>query len=66
MTQRDKEVLVAFAENSMNVSLTSRKLYMHRNTVEYHLQKVIRETGLNPYNLFELAELLGLKRSDTE
>lgn len=66
MTQQDKEILRVFAESSMNVSVSSRKLYVHRNTVEYHLQKVKRETGLDPYNLFHLAELLGWKRSDAE
>ena len=64
MTQRDKEILTAFAESSMNAALASRKLFLHRNSVVYHLQKVKEETGLDPYNLFHLAELLGWKRRD--
>ena len=36
-----------FLENSLNVSETSRKLYMHRNTLMYRLDKIERVTGLN-------------------
>ncbi|MCQ2398951.1 MAG: helix-turn-helix domain-containing protein [Clostridia bacterium] len=36
-----------FLENSLNVSETSRKLYLHRNTLMYRLDKIERETGLN-------------------
>ena len=36
-----------FLENSLNVSETSRKLYLHRNTLMYRLDKIERATGLN-------------------
>lgn len=36
-----------FLENSLNVSETSRKLFMHRNTLMYRLDKIERATGLN-------------------
>ncbi len=36
-----------FLENSLNVSETSRNLYMHRNTLTYRLDKIERVTGLN-------------------
>lgn len=38
---------LAFLENDLNVSSTSRELYMHRNTLIYRLDKIERETGLN-------------------
>ena len=59
----DNEILVAFAENSMNICSTGRKLDMHRNTIRYRLDKIQKETGLNPYNMFQLVELLRLKRN---
>lgn len=37
----------AFLDNGMNVSLTSRKLYMHRNTLIYKLNAIRRMTGLD-------------------
>ncbi len=36
-----------FLENSLNVSETSRKLFMHRNTLTYRLDKIEKMTGLN-------------------
>ncbi len=37
----------AFLESSLNVSETSRNLFMHRNTLMYRLDKIERVTGLN-------------------
>lgn len=53
----DKDVMKAvdgFLENGMNISLTARKLYMHRNTLIYRLNKVRTLTGLDLKN-FDMA-----------
>lgn len=44
----------AFFENGMNVSETSRRLYMHRNTLIYRLNKIQKSTGFDLRN-FETA-----------
>ena len=36
-----------FLNTSLNVSETSRNLYMHRNTLMYRLDKIERATGLD-------------------
>ena len=36
-----------FLDSSLNVSETARKLYLHRNTLIYRLDKIEKETGLN-------------------
>ena len=46
----DEELIATaeeFLENSLNVSETARKLYLHRNTLTYRLDKIENETGLN-------------------
>ncbi|MCF0228961.1 MAG: helix-turn-helix domain-containing protein [Parasporobacterium sp.] len=46
----DEETLVTinkFFENSLNVSETSRQLYIHRNTLVYRLDKIQKITGLD-------------------
>ena len=46
----DDETLVTinkFFENSLNVSETSRQLYIHRNTLVYRLDKIQKATGLD-------------------
>ncbi len=46
----DEETLVTinkFFENNLNVSETSRQLYIHRNTLVYRLDKLQKSTGLD-------------------
>ena len=46
----DQETLFTinkFFENSLNVSETSRKLFVHRNTLVYRLEKIRKLTGLD-------------------
>ena len=46
----DKETLFTiqkFFENNLNVSETSRKLFVHRNTLVYRLEKIKKLTGLD-------------------
>ncbi len=46
----DRETLLTiekFFENNLNVSETSRQLYVHRNTLVYRLDKVQKLTGLD-------------------
>ncbi len=46
--------IFSFFENSLNTSVTSSKNFMHRNTLNYRLDKVKKYTGLN-IKLFEHA-----------
>ena len=46
----DNETLMTiqcFFENNLNVSETSRKLFVHRNTLVYRLEKIRKMTGLD-------------------
>ena len=46
----DKETLMTvqhFFKNNLNVSETSRKLFVHRNTLVYRLEKIRKLTGLD-------------------
>ena len=50
MDSFDEETLMTvnkFFENSLNVSETSRQLYIHRNTLVYRLDKLLKTTGLD-------------------
>lgn len=49
----DQETLLTiqkFFENNLNVSETSRQLYVHRNTLVYRLDKIFKITGLDLRN----------------
>lgn len=46
----DEEILTTvqkFFENNLNISETSRQLYVHRNTLVYRIEKVQKATGLD-------------------
>lgn len=46
----DEETLItinSFFDNSLNISETSRKLFVHRNTLVYRIEKLYRSTGLD-------------------
>ena len=46
----DEETLITirtFFENNLNLSETSRQLYVHRNTLVYRLEKLEKSTGLD-------------------
>lgn len=48
--QFDKETLITvntFFENNLNISETARKMYLHRNTLGYRLDKILKTTGLD-------------------
>ena len=49
----DEEILSTaqtFLDNNLNVSETSRKMFLHRNTLNYRLEKIEKTTGLDIRN----------------
>ncbi|MBE6714846.1 MAG: PucR family transcriptional regulator [Ruminococcaceae bacterium] len=60
----DWECVITFAESNMNIAVCSRRLFLHRNTVVYHLGKVREFTGLDPFNFYDLHKLLGAKKQE--
>ncbi len=54
-----------FMKNSLNISETSRNMYIHRNTLIYRLDKIEKDTGLNLRNFsdastFRLIKILNM------
>ena len=55
---RKKEVILAMAELNMNESEVARKMHVHRNTVVYQCEQILKKTGLNPSNFYDLVKLV--------
>ena len=53
----DQDIIVAFAKNGMNQSKTAKELFIHNNTVKYHLNKVRENTTLDPTNFYDMCKL---------
>ena len=52
-SELDDETLTTinkFFENNLNVSETSRQLFVHRNTLVYRIEKIQKSTGLDLRN----------------
>lgn len=49
------QTLKVYFECNLNVSLTAKKLYMHRNSVQYRIDKFIEKTGLDVKHFHEAA-----------
>lgn len=47
LDQETLQTIHAFFDNNLNVSETSRKLFVHRNTLVYRLEKIKKLTGLD-------------------
>lgn len=58
MTITQAEIIAKLAKNNINAAATARAMFMHRNTVDYHIRMIYRNTGLNPLNFYDLCELL--------
>lgn len=48
MTNLEAVIVIAMVKNNLNVTAVANTLSMQRNTVLYHLDKIERETKLNP------------------
>lgn len=58
LTPTQAEVVVKLAKNNINAAAAAREMFMHRNTVDYHIRMIYRNTGKNPLHFYDLLELL--------
>lgn len=58
MTEHQSEIIKSFADCNMNISATAVIMNYHRNSILYHMEKIRKETGLNPRNFHDLVKLL--------
>lgn len=58
MTNEDKALIRAYAENNMNREQAARQVYMHRNTAGYRFERIKKETGLDPQCFYDLVKLV--------
>ncbi len=51
------ETVICFCENNLNATATAEKLYLHRNTLLYRLDKIEQANGFNLKSFIEVANL---------
>ena len=45
--EEELTTVYTFFDNNLNISETARRLYVHRNTLVYRLEKIQKKTGLD-------------------
>lgn len=66
MNKEDAHIVVAMANHNMNVTNVARAIFVHRNTVLYHLNKVKQQTGLDAQRFYDLVELVKMAQEVLE
>lgn len=56
----ERNVIMAMADENLRVSKAANSLYLHRNTVVYHLDQIQEITGLDPRKFYDLVELIDM------
>lgn len=56
----ERNVIMAMADENLCASKAANSLYLHRNTVVYHLDQIQKITGLDPRKFYDLVELIDM------
>lgn len=62
MNEMDVLVILGLAEHDMNLRKAAKLLFVHRNTMVYHINRVKRITGLNPMKFYDLCKLVKMAK----
>lgn len=66
MNELDLTIILCLAAHKMNASEVGRVMFMHRNGVVYHINKIKRITGLNPADFYDLCKLVQMAKERGE
>lgn len=64
LNRHQKTIIVHMAQKSLKVSEVARSLEISRSKVDTALFQIRRETGLDPWNFFDLQELYQMATSE--
>ena len=60
MTKQESKIIIELAHHQLSALRVARSLSYHRNTIYYHVRKIRKETGLDPYDFFDMQQLYPL------
>ena len=61
-SEKEQKLLKTYFANNMSLKETAKQLYLHKNTLQYQLDKIWKTTGYNPRNFKDATVLyVGLK-----
>ena len=65
LEEKEMEIILALAESGMNPTEASRRIFVHRNTICYHIRKILQKTGLDPRDFYDLGKLVRMAGKNT-
>lgn len=66
MTKQEAKIIVELAHNQLSALRAAKSLNYHRNTVYYHVRKIRKDTGLDPYDFFDMQKLYPMAQEVNE
>ena len=58
LTDMDKQVILSLADCNMNITEAARRMFAHRNSIEYHVKRVKKISGLDATKFYDLCKLI--------
>ena len=58
LSNLDKEIILAFAQNDMRPYRVSKNIYLSKGSIMYHAKKIKVKTGLDIRKFYDLCKLL--------
>ena len=58
MNEEMRETVKVFFQNDLSLSSTARQLFIHRNTLNYRLEKIRKETGFDLHRFHDAASFM--------
>ena len=67
MNDIERKFILALAESNMKIYRARKKVFLSDSGFRYHLNKIQKETGLSPWNFYDLIKLVEMaKEKDDE
>ena len=64
MTEFELKMIKMLAECDMSLQKAANKLYVHRNTLTYHIEKIKQRTRLDARRFYDLLKLLKIANGE--
>lgn len=58
MKDIDRDIIRGLADNNLNVTHTAKAIYMSRRNLFRRIERIEKQTGLNPRKFWDLIELM--------
>lgn len=58
MTRYQAEIILALAENGLRITPTAKAMFLHPNTITYHVRQIKIELGRDPQDFYDMCRLL--------